>query len=114
MKLLVKLRYSSVPSGTRKSGNSAKWKGLKSPFNPVTANSLACWIKSVLYRAGVDTKIFSAHSTRSAAASNARRSGMSIDAILQAGSWARESTFNRFYNRLKPLSVPDVIFRPQQ
>lgn len=69
------------------------------PFGPVTGNTVGRWIKTFLKEAGVDTSVFSAHSTRGAAASSAANSGIPIDAILRAGDWSRESTFSRFYHR---------------
>jgi integrase len=69
------------------------------PFGPVTGNTVGRWIKNFLKTAGIDTSIFSAHSTRSAAASLAVARGLSIDAVLQAGHWASQTTFGRFYNR---------------
>ena len=49
--------------------------------------------------AGVDTSIYSAHSTRGASASKAVANGVSIDSVLQTANWSRESTFTRFYHR---------------
>ncbi|KAI9565167.1 hypothetical protein GHT06_008943 [Daphnia sinensis] len=62
--------------------------GLRSPRRSVGASTLARWIKSVLSDAGVDTSVFSAHSTRGAAASNAANLKVPV-----------ESTFIRFYRR---------------
>lgn len=78
---------------------------LVSPFREVSSNTISRWIKCFIGSAGVDTSVFSAHSTRGAAASKAATSGLSIDAILHAGCWAAESTFSRFYRR---ESVPSV------
>jgi site-specific recombinase XerD len=75
------------------------WVSVRPPQGPVTANTIARWIKNVLKESGIDTNTFSAHSTRSVAASQAARVGWSTEAILRAGNWARESNFNRFYNR---------------
>ena len=76
------------------------WVSVKPLHGPVTANTIAKrWIKNILKGSGIDTGTFSAHSTRSAAASQAVRDGWSTEAILRAGNWARESTCNRFYNR---------------
>ena len=76
------------------------------PYRPASGNTLARWIKSFLAKSGVDTHIFSAHSTRGAAASDALRSGAPIDAVLRAGHWSRRSTFDRFYNRSS--AAPDL------
>ncbi|KZS05432.1 Uncharacterized protein APZ42_031378 [Daphnia magna] len=69
------------------------------PHKPVTANTVSRWIKSVLGRAGVDTANFGAHSTRSAAASEAVNAGVPIDSVVRTGNWANKAKFNRFYNR---------------
>ena len=53
----------------------------------------------MLSDAGVDTTIYSAHSTRGASASKAVSVGLSIEAILKTGSWASESVFSKHYNR---------------
>ncbi len=78
---------------------------LVSPFREVSSNTISRWIKCFIGSAGVDTSVFSAHSTRGAAASKAATSGLSIDTILHAGCWAAESTINKFYRR---ESVPSV------
>ena len=82
---------------------------LVSPFPEVSANTISRWIKCFIGSAGVDTSVFSAHSTRGAAASKAATSGLSINAILRAGCWAAESTFNRFYKRQSVSSVAGAV-----
>lgn len=72
---------------------------LKPPHEPVGGSSIARWIKVALGQAGVNTSVFSAHSTRGAAASKALANGIPCDQILAAASWKRASTFHRFYNR---------------
>jgi integrase len=72
--------------------------GVIAPYNHVSSSSVSRWIKSVLLEAGIDAS-FTAHSTRSAAASQAVAQGVPIDSILAAGDWAAESTFTRFYRR---------------
>ena len=69
------------------------------PHGPVSLNTVSRWIKSLLKKTGINTSIFGAHSTRSAAAYRAVTEGASVGAVLHAGSWAHEVTFNRFYNR---------------
>jgi site-specific recombinase XerD len=73
--------------------------GLRPPRCSVSGSTVARWIKSILSEAGVDTTIYSAHSTRGASASNAANRGVPTDAILSAGCWKSESTFTRFYRR---------------
>lgn len=73
--------------------------GSTKPFKPVTSSTISRWLKDQLKEAGVDTAIFSAHSTRGAAASKAASAGVCIQAILKQGHWAKESTFAKFYRR---------------
>ncbi len=73
--------------------------GSTKPHNPVTSSTVGRWIKEQLKEAGIDTSVFSAHSTRGAAASKAASSGVSIQSILKQGHWANESTFSKFYRR---------------
>ena len=77
------------------------------PYKGVCSSSIARWVKEVLKEAGIDTDTFKAHSTRSAAASLAKKSGMSTADIMQLAGWSRASTFERFYN--KPLEESNRI-----
>lgn len=74
--------------------------GLKKPHKAVCTQSLSRWIKRTLSECGIDARVFSAHSTRHAAASRARSLGVSVDAIRRTAGWSGNSnTFARFYNR---------------
>ena len=76
------------------------------PYGAVTASTIGRWIKTLLEQAGVDTKQFSAHSTRSASTSKAAAS-IPVDIILATAGWKEESTFRRFYN--KPVAVTNQM-----
>ena len=69
------------------------------PHRPVSTDTIARWIKLVLTEAGIDTTVFSAHSTRAASTSAAHSKGISIDKILATAGWSTESTFCRFYRK---------------
>ena len=69
------------------------------PHAPVKSCTIARWIKSVLSKAGIDTNIFKAHSTRSASTSRALSGGVSLEEVLKMADWSGPSTFNRFYYR---------------
>lgn len=49
------------------------------------------WIKNILAKSGVDTHIYSAHSTRHAATSAASRKGLSVDLIRRSAGWSQSS-----------------------
>lgn len=72
---------------------------VRRPFRPVKPCTIGRWLRTIMQKAGVDTSIFSAHSTRGASSSKARAAGVSVADILRTASWASESTFCRFYYR---------------
>ena len=49
--------------------------------------------------AGIDTAIFTAHSTRTASTSCAKAKGLPSHVIMEAAGWHSESTFAKFYNK---------------
>ena len=72
------------------------------PHKPVCSSTLARWLKSLLDKAGIDTSIFKAHSTRSAAASAAASTGITTSDILKAADWSSETVFTRnTYSKIK-------------
>lgn len=78
------------------------------PHAPVSKDTISRWIKLTLNKAGIDTKIFKAHSTRAASTSAVRRD-VDISIILQSAGWSKASTFAKFYN--KPVNKDsDIAF----
>ena len=63
------------------------------PFQHVSKDTIARCIKLALTEAGVDTTIFTAHSTRGAASSKLHTAGVPIDTILASANWAHASTY---------------------
>ena len=72
---------------------------VRKPHRPVTSTTIGHCLKKVLQQSGIDTSIFTAHSTRGAATSKARVAGVSIPDILKIADWSSASTFTRFYHR---------------
>jgi hypothetical protein len=83
--------------------------GLKAPHKSVGTSTVARWIKEVLTNSGIDVNLFSAHSTRGAAASKAFASEIPVERILKAGNWATESVFSRQYQRPVVEPEPDGL-----
>ena len=54
------------------------------PHHPISKDTLARWVRDALQRAGVDTLLFSAHSTRSACTSAAACRGLPIEVTMKA------------------------------
>ena len=72
----------------------------RKPFKVATSQTLSRWIKMGLTQSGIDTSIFSSHSTRHAATSAALRKGLNIELIRQTAGWTQGSNvFAKFYNR---------------
>lgn len=72
----------------------------KRPYKPVCSQSISRWIKEVLSESGIDTNIFSAHSTRHASTSSAQRHGVNLDLIRKTAGWSvSSSVFARFYQK---------------
>ena len=69
------------------------------PHRPIASTTVSRWLKYVLKSVGIDVSIYKGHSTRSAAASAAKRKGVSTSDILKVADWSRETTFTRFYYR---------------
>lgn len=76
------------------------WLTYKKPHLEASSATLSRWIKEILKLSGVDTSVFSAHSTRHASASLAFRKGVNLDVLRKTVGWSKRSqTFAKFYNR---------------
>ena len=65
----------------------------------MVTSTISGWVKNVLRETRIDTKIFKGLSTRSASTSKAGLTGLSLNEILEKGSWTNASTWQQFYNR---------------
>ena len=72
------------------------------PHGQITGATYARWIKSVMIYSGIDTKLFTAHSTRGAAASRASLDNVPLTTIFKTAGWSANNTFATYYN--KPIS----------
>ena len=61
-----------------------------------------------LANCGIDTAVFSAHSTRGASATRATMSGLSVQQVLNRAGWSSEDTFCRHYYR-PPAEVDSAV-----
>ncbi|CAH1988486.1 unnamed protein product [Acanthoscelides obtectus] len=72
----------------------------KMPYRKASTQTLSRWIKIILEKSGIDVHKFSAHSTRHAATSAAKRKGLNMDTIRLSAGWSRDSRmFAQVYNR---------------
>ncbi|KYN18709.1 hypothetical protein ALC57_09003 [Trachymyrmex cornetzi] len=101
---LVKV-YLTITGNLRLTDCNALFISFRVPHKAVSSQTLGRWIKTEIQAAGVDTNIFSAHSTRYASTSLAANKGLSLEEIRRTAGWSKSSeTFARFYNR--PILTP--------
>ena len=73
---------------TVRAGHDPLWLSYSKHFKPVSRDTVSRWINNVLEKAGVNTKIFSAHSTQTAATSDAHLNDVAINTIMEAVAWS--------------------------
>ena len=98
--LLTLKVYEQRSEGFRgKNGPANLFIAVRKPHKPVKSITIGHWIKNVMKLAGIDTNIFSAHSTCGAATSKAKSVGLPVAEILRAANWSSSSTFCHFHNK---------------
>lgn len=90
--------YLKRTSGLRQSNKDQLLITYQKPHKPASADTISRWIKHVLDKAGVNTSVFSAHSTRAAATSRAKTGNVPLETIMKSAGWSSENTFQKFYN----------------
>ena len=104
----VILRYIEMTKSLRNNVDSL-FISLKKPHKAIGPQTVSRWIKGVLTKSGIDTSVFTAHSTRHAASSAALARGIDLDTIRRTAGWSNSSqTFARFYNR--PVKTDNYHF----
>ena len=77
------------------------------PHKEVVKSTIAGWLKLLLKKSGINTKIFTAHSFRSASSSKASLGGN----ILKTGNWTNSSVWQKFYQ--KPITPCSKSFQKE-
>ena len=75
------------------------------PHKPVTSTTLGRWLRTFMSAAGIDSKIFKAHSVRGASTTAAANAFVPLSSIMSMADWSSASTFRTFY--YKPLFNSD-------
>ena len=68
-----------------------------SPHKSVKTCTVSRWLVQTLISAGIDTSIFTGHSTRYASTSSAKAQGISIKNIISRANWTSDSMFRKRY-----------------
>lgn len=69
------------------------------PYKAVSKSTIGRWLCKVLTASGIDTSLFTAHSTRAASVSAAKKAAVPIQAILSAAGWQNSAVFAKFYDK---------------
>ena len=78
----------------------------KKPHHEASSQTISRWVRNTLKKSGINTSVFTAHSTRHASTSAAARKGINIETIRKTAGWTENSSvFARFYNR--PLVITE-------
>lgn len=94
------VEYVKRTKSLRKSNCDFLFISYKKPHNKMSSQRLSHWIKDTLRDSGLDTSVFTAHSTRHASTSAANKLGVNIDVIRKTAGWTDSSSvFAKFYNR---------------
>ena len=72
---------------------------IQKPHKPVSTHTISRWLKTVLEKAGIDTSVFKAHSTRAASTSAAAISKIPLSTIMDNAGWSNATTFGKFYKK---------------
>ena len=75
------------------------------PHKPVSTDTISRWCKNMLKKSGINTDLFSSHSSRSASSSKSKLSGIPINVIMKNAGWSNESVFANYYDK---IIIPDV------
>lgn len=103
------IAYMNVTSTKRSTVDNKLILTFKKPHHAASSQTIGRWIKQGLTASGIDTEIFSAHSTRHASSSAAHQAGISVDVIRRTAGWSDQSaTFANFYSR--PIAQTNCEF----
>ena len=72
---------------------------IKKPHHRASKQTISRWLRKVLEEAGIDVKIFKAHSTRSASVFRAKLDLVPVDDIIKVAGWTNDKCFKKFYDK---------------
>jgi hypothetical protein len=92
--------YINKTNSLRAVENDTLFISFRKPHSKLSSQRLSHWIKETLCKSGIDTSVFTAHSTRHSSTSAANQMGVSLDIIRKTAGWSQSSCiFAKFYNK---------------
>ena len=97
---LMTLKAYMKKTETLRNGENKLFISFIKPNKAVSRDTISRWTKQVLTNSGIDTKIFTSHSTRAASATKAHQKEIPLDTILNTIGWESAKTFQKYYQKL--------------
>jgi hypothetical protein len=82
---------------------------LHTPFRPLTSNSIASLTKKLLQSYGINSSIWTAHSTRGAGVFLYKALGLSGEEVCELGKWKNSQAFSNHYLRLGSFNRAEAL-----
>lgn len=97
--LLTTLKAYIKETETLRNGENKLFISFIKPNKAVSRDTISRWTKQVLTNSGIDTKMFTSHSTRAASATKAHQKEIPLDTILNTIGWESAETFQKYYHK---------------
>lgn len=92
--------YINKTRSLRSKENDTLFISYRKPHSKLSSQRMSHWIKDTLSNSGIDTSVFTAHSTRHSSTSAANKMGVGLDVIRKTAGWSNSScVFAKFYNK---------------
>ena len=96
---LTTLKAYMKETETLRNGENKLFISFIKPNKAVSRYTISRWTKQVLTNSGIDTKMFTSHSTRAASATKAHQKEVPLDTILNTIGWESAKTFQKYYHK---------------
>ena len=96
---LTTLKAYMKETETLRNGENKLFISFIKPNKAVSRDTISRWTKQVLTNSGIDTKMFTSHSTRAASATKAHQKEIPLDTILNTIGWESAKTFQKYYHK---------------
>lgn len=79
------------------------------PHGAISRSTLSRWVLTSMDEAGINTKVYKSHSTRSASVSKVFHKGLRVPQIIEAAGWRSDNCFAKYYLRDIESQYQEVV-----
>ena len=85
------------------------------PYKAVSRDTISRWTKATLKLCGIDTSVFSVHSTRATSTPKACAKDISLHEIMDKAGWSSAQTFYKYYYKpvIQEASIASALLSSQ-